>query len=588
MTATNGVGTGPASAASNTFFHPGAPAPPTIGVATAGNGSASVAFTPGFNGGSGVTRFDAACTSANGGDPANGFDTASPIVVTGLMNGFTYTCTVTATSTLGTSVASAASNPVVFATTPMPPTITTVTPGNASATVAFTPGVDGGDPVLQYFASCVSSDGGASFGLFSGSSSPILVQGLSNGNTYTCTVQASNSHGLGPKSAPSPSFVVSLIPGVPGPPVPGLVVQGDGNAALNFTAGNPGSAPILDYTVSCSSTNGGVPGSGTDIASPVFVFGLTNGRTYTCAVSERNSFGSSLLSPRTHSFVVGVVPPAPRSPVAVPGNGGAKLTWSAPSERGRRAGDGLRHHGVPRPDRVHASHHQLDRDQHDDDRTHERQDLHVPGRREERNRHRREVGCNGRSADRVADASESRHRGARQRPRHRVVADAAERQRRPAHRLHRDSVRERHPQAGRSRSTTPRGSRRSSVSATARSTRSRSTALNKYGKGAQSVASPVITIGVPQAPTGAHLTQGPSDSLKLTYIAPLDNGAPVTKYTATCISLNGGATQTKTSTFESMSIKTPTRHRVYTCTVTATNSRGTGRPSSASNAVTVA
>ncbi len=85
------------------------PGAPTIGTATAGNGSATVSYTPpGFNGGS--TIFTYTATSSPGG--ITGSATGGPVIVSGLTNGTPYTFTVTATNTVGTSPPSAASNSV--------------------------------------------------------------------------------------------------------------------------------------------------------------------------------------------------------------------------------------------------------------------------------------------------------------------------------------------------------------------------------------------------------------------------------------------------------------------------------------------
>lgn len=91
------------------------PDAPTIGTATAGNAQATVSFTaPGSNGGAYITGYTV--TSSLGAITATG--TSNPITATGLTNGTTCTFTVTATNSVGTGSASAASNSVTSATVP--------------------------------------------------------------------------------------------------------------------------------------------------------------------------------------------------------------------------------------------------------------------------------------------------------------------------------------------------------------------------------------------------------------------------------------------------------------------------------------
>ena len=82
---------------------------PVIGTATAGDASATIAFTaPASDGGSAITSYTV--TSSPGGLTATG--PGSPLTVTGLTNGTSYTFTVVATNAVGNSTASAASNAV--------------------------------------------------------------------------------------------------------------------------------------------------------------------------------------------------------------------------------------------------------------------------------------------------------------------------------------------------------------------------------------------------------------------------------------------------------------------------------------------
>lgn len=107
VTATSAVGTSSASSASNSITATTVPQAPTIGSATAGSGSATVAYTAGATGGAAVSTFTA--TSSPGSITGTG---ASPITVSGLTAGTAYTFTVTATNANGTSTASSASNSV--------------------------------------------------------------------------------------------------------------------------------------------------------------------------------------------------------------------------------------------------------------------------------------------------------------------------------------------------------------------------------------------------------------------------------------------------------------------------------------------
>jgi hypothetical protein len=80
-----------------------APGAPQNLVATPGNGSASFTFSPpASNGGTAITSYAVTCTPG----PFSNSAASSPVSVSGLTNGTTYTCSVTATNAVGTGPAS--------------------------------------------------------------------------------------------------------------------------------------------------------------------------------------------------------------------------------------------------------------------------------------------------------------------------------------------------------------------------------------------------------------------------------------------------------------------------------------------------
>jgi YVTN family beta-propeller protein len=103
---------------------------------------------------------------------------------------------------------------ITSATAPGVPSDVTATAGDTQAAVSFSPpSSNGGLPVTSYTVTATdntnSSNGGQTT---TGAASPITVNGLTNGDSYTFTVTATNLVGPGPAPAPSNAVTPTNVP----------------------------------------------------------------------------------------------------------------------------------------------------------------------------------------------------------------------------------------------------------------------------------------------------------------------------------------------------------------------------------------
>jgi parallel beta-helix repeat protein len=287
-----------------TVFAPGAP---TSVVATAGNATATVAFVaPASNGGSAITGYTVTSIPAGGTDIHAG-STSLNHTITGLTNGTSYTFTVKATNSVGTSVASSVSNSVI----PTAPAATaytftgptsgnvntassnfTVTPNNLySGTITITPTGPGSAGISAKVLTFSNSSAAQTFTINPTVAGSITLTGTNSG-TLT------NSSSL--------TYTATAI--LPGAPTSVVATGGNATATVAFVApaSNGGSA-ITGYTVTS------IPAGGTDIHAGSTslnhtITGLTNGTSYTFTVKATNSVGTSVVSSVSNS----VIPTAPK------------------------------------------------------------------------------------------------------------------------------------------------------------------------------------------------------------------------------------------------------------------------------------
>ena len=215
------------------------PSAPTIGVASAGKGTATVTWTVGSDNGAVISDFvitpyigvtaQAPLTITAGAvgsstDPTpNAQDSTT---ISGLTNGTTYSFTVAATNSGGTGQPSALSNLVTPYTVPSTITIGTAVAGSSSATVAWKVGSDGGS-AITYFIITPYANGvaqatvnvpavsGSSTSPTQGSSDSFVLSGLVDGTSYSFRVRAVNAAGTSLYSAASntvtPATVTSVL-----------------------------------------------------------------------------------------------------------------------------------------------------------------------------------------------------------------------------------------------------------------------------------------------------------------------------------------------------------------------------------------
>ncbi len=344
VTATDPAGSGPASASSNAVTPMSplmAPAAPTNVQAVPGDSQATVSWVaPSNDGGASITGYTV--TSYPGGQQTSASGTN--VTVTGLADGVSYTFSVTATNSAGTSVASALSNAVTPSnglTVPGAPTAVSALAGDGQALVFWTPPQNAGNTAITHYV-VQSTPGGYTTTTGPGATSA-YVTGLQNGVSYTFTVTAENAIGFGPASVASAAITPAAYPGstVPQPPTGVAATAGIGSATVSWTqtpASEDGGQPITGYLVTS------VPGGFTTMAGPsassVSVSGLSNGVSYTFTVQALNVVGPSVPSAASNAVMIeaflpgSTAPGVPTGLTAVAGNGSATLTWTAPGNDG--------------------------------------------------------------------------------------------------------------------------------------------------------------------------------------------------------------------------------------------------------------
>ena len=205
--------------------------------------------------GPGATYLSTAVADATGlasfGQPAGGW----PSLVTA-----------TTTTTLGSTSEFA---PNIIPTGPTPPSAPTgvaATAGVGSAQVSFTGSNANGSPITGYTVTAIDQTVAARGGqTATAAASPITVGGLTDGDSYTFTVAATNGVGTGPASAPSNAVTPTQAGGVTVTSVSPRLGQGATNRQVKVN----GSGFVAGSTVTFSGT--GIVGKSVVVVSSTLI-----------------------------------------------------------------------------------------------------------------------------------------------------------------------------------------------------------------------------------------------------------------------------------------------------------------------------
>jgi hypothetical protein len=321
--AVNAIGVGPNS---NTVTGtPGIlPDAPTFTVAS-GNGQLTVTITSSTQN---ITGYQCTATPTTG-SPVIKTGT-SPIVITGLTNGTTYSVVVRAINSSGTGPDSA---PVsgTPGTVPDAPSLFGIVSGNGQLSVGFCPVPDGGSPITGYEYTATPTTGSSVSGQSETTTSPVVIPGLTNGTTYSVVLRAINQTGPG-----SNSNSLSGIPGIPSAPRISGITAGNEQLSVAFVPpASTGGFPITGYECTVTLVP---PVEGWYIiqsvtTSPFLITGLTNGISYSVVIHAINQTGPGPNSTAV-SGTPGTTPSAPMITGITPGIGQLSVAFTAPTSTG--------------------------------------------------------------------------------------------------------------------------------------------------------------------------------------------------------------------------------------------------------------
>jgi hypothetical protein len=290
VTATNAAGEGAASAPRLAVVPLAKPGAPTVDGIAAANTYLTVYFTPGDPGSTPITGFE---YSFNGIDWLPTASTDSPLIISGLSNGTTYSVQMRADNASGAGASSDPTDGTPFGIPDVPDgsKVTATIVDDYLADVSWVAPNDNGSEIYQYTVTAWSSAvQGYQYDSCSTSGETSCELYLWEGTPIYLTVEATNAAGTTTRSTPR----LEVTPGAPGAVSDLTGVPSNHKVDLSWSPAEGGYEPATGYTVWYAPIGGSVFAQFGDVFSgtSAMVTGLTNGTAYVFKVYAENDWGS--------------------------------------------------------------------------------------------------------------------------------------------------------------------------------------------------------------------------------------------------------------------------------------------------------
>ena len=264
--------------------------PKPVGVrADLGDSSATLAFGTCSGSGApadyGITNYEYSLNGGTSWQALSPADTASPVTVPGLTNGVAATIKLRAVTASGTGPASDAVTPVPQP--PSPPENLSIVNIPGGASVSFTDGGGNGTAVIRYEYELDLN--GTWIPTDPGTSSPVTISGLENGDFHWLRLRAVNS--VGASGLAWWDWQWSVKPGIPDAPAGLVATPMAGGISVSYTPCYEGVSSITDIEYDAGA--GWETSDASSIWDPVVISGLTDGTPVQVKLRLVNSAAAS-------------------------------------------------------------------------------------------------------------------------------------------------------------------------------------------------------------------------------------------------------------------------------------------------------